>query len=526
MVIKIYSEVKEDFDLITEIDFDLEEWHNYELMFEKTENPKLHKKIFKPHKSGTGGRLNFQNFVGDTEIEGKWIQVKSKKFDKDQFEGMLNEVKDQMANLPFSYDAPTYLPYERVPETAPEILYHDFAYLRYIMCQMDKRDHLESQIRKILYDPHRKLDKEDHYINVDKIHRIDSKTLSNILLNTKNLIKLSASSQLRSTTLGRKLTIDDQTYYPSKVLSSIIISSYDTPENRFIKYFLKQCESIINAFKDYIQSSEKLDLIDSNLERDIEYMLNFLKTIQVDSIFSEVEDITFIPIGSSILQKKEGYRDILEFYSLLNMRASYNPMEINLQRIIQNKDIAILYEYWCFFKVKEILEDSLGKCRKAIGAKINELYSDIEHELCIEFGKDCKLYYNKSFRKGRKESYSLLLRPDIALEIGKDIYLFDAKFRIDKLPEEKTSEEDEETIDSTYKKIDLYKMHTYKDAIIKAKSVFILYPGEEERFYPKSCEKINLPGGLKQVIRDIISPSPIFSDGVGAISLIPSKFKK
>lgn len=521
MVIEIYSEVKADFVPITDIN-ELVEWEDYEIKFEENETQTLHKKIFSKHKSGNSGILKFKNFVGYTEIEGHPIWVKSKIFDQDQFEGMLNEVKDQMANLPFSYDAPTYLPYERVPETAaPEILYHDFAYLRYIMCQMDKRDHLESQIRKILYDPHRKLDKEDDYIDVDKIHRIDSKTLSNILFNTRNLIKLSASSQLRSTTLGRKLTIDDQTYYPSKALSSIIISIYDTPENRFIKYFLKQCESIIKAFKDHIQSSEKLDFIDSNLERDIEYMLNFLKTIQVDTIFSEVEYITFIPIGSSILQKKEGYRDILEFYSLLNMRSSYNPMEVNLKRIIQNKEISDLYEYWCFFKVKEILEDSLGKCRKAIGAKVNELYSYIEWNLCLEYRNDCKLYYNKMFRNGNG-SYSVSLRPDIALEIGTDIYLFDAKFRIDRLLEEILSEEDE---DSKYKRIDLYKMHAYKDAIIKAKSVFILYPGEEEIFYPKSCGNINQPGGLEKVIRDIISPSPKFTDGVGVISLKPSKLK-
>lgn len=521
---EIYLKEKKKFVPITDVK-ELDEWCDYEVKFQ--DPPKLHRKIFSAFKSGSCGIINFQNFVGFTKIEGHQILVKSKKFDNNEFNAMLSDIKNQIANLSFYFDSPTYLPYKKVPEPAPDILYHDFAYLRYIICQTDERDCLESQIRKILYDPHRKLEKEVNYFDVDRIHTIDNKTLYNIISETKNLTKLLANSQLISTTLGKNLTTGRHTHYPSRVYANTIVSSFDTPENRFIKYFLKQCESIVKAFKDYIHSysSEVFYLMDCNLNRDLEFILNFLRTIQVDTIFSEVEDITFIPIGSSILQKKEGYREILEFYSLLNMRASYNTLEVNLQRIIQNKDIATLYEYWCFFKVKEILEDLIGKCRKTIGTTFNELYSYIEWELCLEFSNDCKLYYNKAFRK-ESESYSVTLRPDIALEIGNDIYLFDAKFRMDKLPQIEAFENDvEETPDSTFKKSDLYKMHTYKDAIKTAKSVFILYPGEEEIFYPKYRGVIKQQfGGLERVILDLNS-SKNFADGVGVLSLNPSKLK-
>ena len=53
----------------------------------------------------------------------------------------------------------------------------------------------------------------------------------------------------------------------------------------------------------------------------------------------------------------------------------------------------------------------------------------------------------------------------------------------------------------SWKKADLYKMHTYRDAIPQAHSVRILYPGTEERFFELSKDQPD--------------------HGVGAIPLVP-----
>lgn len=501
---------------------ELEEWKDYEIRFQ--EIPRLHRRIFTEFKAGNYGVINFQNFVGLTEIEGHQIRVKTRKFDSGTFEAMLNDVKNQLSNLPFFFDVPTFLPYTRSPDPAPTILYHNFAYLRYIMCQEEKCDRLESQIRKILYYPHRKLKNEDNYLDISRIHRVDAKTLYDVASQPHNLTRVPAESQLALTSLGRNLTSKDGTYYPRKVHVNTIVSSFDTPENRFVRHFLKHCNQIVKAFKEYIDTrcSEIQQLLDINLQRDMGDMISFLGNTLQNTLFSEVDDLTFLPIGSSVLQKREGYRNVLEYYAMLNMNASYNTLEINLQKVIQNKDIATLYEYWCFFKVKETLEKIIGMPQKAIGVSFDESCSELDYGLCLKFPNDTNLHYNKKFC-GRKDSYSVSLRPDITLEVKDKRYLFDAKFRIDRLSDVDMSDDDSETSpESTFKKDDLCKMHTYRDAIKDTGSVFILYPGEEEKFYPKfEGSKLQL-SSLEHVIQHLIF-SESCVEGIGAISLRPSQ---
>ncbi len=63
-----------------------------------------------------------------------------------------------------------------------------------------------------------------------------------------------------------------------------------------------------------------------------------------------------------------------------------------------------------------------------------------------------------------------------------------------------------------FKNADLYKMHTYHDALPLAKSVWILYPGTEAGFFGvdgQRCSSIDeLPGML---------------DGVGALPMVPEQ---
>ncbi len=101
--------------------------------------------------------------------------------------------------------------------------------------------------------------------------------------------------------------------------------------------------------------------------------------------------------------------------------------------------------------------------------------------------------FSRSKEQGRR-SYSVPLRPDIALCVpapaareGRAFHLMDAKFKLTRVKAvfahdgddaEKTRQET-----SRFKRDDLYKMHTYRDAIPTARSVLVLYPGEEQRFF-------------------------------------------
>lgn len=130
-----------------------------------------------------------------------------------------------------------------------------------------------------------------------------------------------------------------------------------------------------------------------------------------------------------------------------------------------------------------------------------------------------KLFYNLRFSDGSKyRSYSLAFKPDYTLLLtinDKDYYIhFDAKYRseleiidfynkiesskdLDKEIEQRDSLEEKEYV---FKDGDIYKMHTYKDSILKTEGSYVLYPGNRTKQFYES---------------DTIIPS------VGAFSLTP-----
>lgn len=206
--------------------------------------------------------------------------------------------------------------------------------------------------------------------------------------------------------------------------------------------------------------------------------MEILEEHQDNAIFAEVGELIRFPANSVVIQKREGYSCKLKFYNMLNGSIHLPLSKSQLQLIIENKDIATLYEIWTYIKTIKVLERCTNsKPIVAIAATTDEFSANFDYKISVEFrynGKKITLYYNKTYSRGRG-SYSLTLSPDIVMEIGKDKYIFDAKFKVRTI-----SWDDEEKDDKfTFKHEDICKMHTYKDAIEGVRYSCILYPNPE-----------------------------------------------
>ena len=79
-----------------------------------------------------------------------------------------------------------------------------------------------------------------------------------------------------------------------------------------------------------------------------------------------------------------------------------------------------------------------------------------------------------------QSSYSVPLRPDFTWKRGGQAeVVFDAKFRLERLD---VAGEDDDSPETTAKRADLYKMHTYRDAL-GVRAAVAVYPGTESVFY-------------------------------------------
>jgi len=247
----------------------------------------------------------------------------------------------------------------------------------------------------------------------------------------------------------------------------------------------------------------------SELVEQCTHMEEILEEWIQHEFFSLVGEMIELPYNSMILQKREGYKEIYDFYNRLLCSLEFQLPEEKLKRLIENKDVAQLYEIWTFIAMINTLEYKFNMTpKRSLVIKTDEYRATLGSGICVSYeykGLDVKIWYNKTFYKG-KGSYSLTLRPDIVLEIGDKKYIFDAKFKLESLTWDQSSEDDiEETSTFTFKNGDIYKMHTYKDAISGSVFSCILYPN------PNESDPLFFPDGTG-------------NNGVGAIPLLPSNY--
>jgi predicted component of viral defense system (DUF524 family) len=134
-----------------------------------------------------------------------------------------------------------------------------------------------------------------------------------------------------------------------------------------------------------------------------------------------------------------------------------------------------------------------------------EIHSSDQHGLNWQskarFGSAGRLVYNQSVR-----GYSVSLRPDFLwYRNGKPEVALDAKFRLDRV------DWSDETSTATVKNDDLYKMHTYRDAL-SLRAAVVVYPGDRQVFWRLNRMVVEAD------LRDLVAGT---TTGIGALALMP-----
>ena len=239
-----------------------------------------------------------------------------------------------------------------------------------------------------------------------------------------------------------------------------------------------------------------------------------------------------IPFSSTVLQRRRGYRRVLQHFSRIRLAPMIPLDKDGMRDLLELKNIALLYELWTFFRLVHEISAVLGSPPVRSGRLTSDLFQTaFAAGGTFEWDPGVRLVYNQRFsrsRRGQTHSYSVPLIPDIALRVSggpnAGLHLFDAKFRVRALTDVGLAADDKEADDEkaaervgSFKRADIYKMHAYRDAIPDARSVWILYPGGQFRFF-------GVPGGGgRSGHRAASSPEglPGEFDGVGAIPVAP-----
>ena len=317
-------------------------------------------------------------------------------------------------------------------------------------------------------------------------------------------------------------------------------TTHNTIENRFLKHALTLIEKRYSALAKRI-----LDEYVLNSESEKEHIrktADELKHLVRNPFFRTIGKFEGLRQESLILQRDVNYSKIYRTYAILQKSFSLNDGMYRME----TKDIATLYEIWCFIQVEKVVKQLFGETGKpdvvAEHRSRQEMHGLFTRELStgqrshIVFKQGdvtlAELYYNPrhdSHEEGIRginnlQSLTVVQKPDIVLQLTKDdiqrgmnlTYLFDAKYRIEESNGREVPPDDA-----------INQMHRYRDAIYYSqphdglrKEVlggYILFPGKMDKSNPlyKSVEQVNIgafplrPGDqefdmLRDFIRDLM----------------------
>jgi predicted component of viral defense system (DUF524 family) len=515
----------------------LTEWEKYRIKAkDKTRNKYLGKQdakiFFGDHEAeydevGDYWSFVFKNYIGKSQIrmcvKNHYlpflnVEVKSSKLTLDEkselfypefSRRLVDSLWKWQLTLPFEITSPTLIAVEDVPiPPALPILFHQ-------IIDNDKR--IVESIQTILANPHKDLTTEQEQVNLYEIESVDADVCISIFHNPEQLIKAKSSDL----SLCSKL----KGFIPEKIMQFKNIETFDTPENRFVKQFIRELLLSMKRIEDLVLKEQYTKGLGEKLERWRE-IKGALETALLSGCFQEVDDLN-APSNqtSQVLLKREGYRELLQIHNKLLL--SKSPIFAYLDEIIAERNIADMYEFWCFFELSRRLQAKdvfNGDFRIDIETALEGGLAQSKAKAILG---DYELIYNKRFLRSRKGSYSVPLKPDFSLQKdNKTLLVLDAKFRFsvkDQELESSSAEDYQENaigrleVERIAKISDIFKMHTYRDAL-GAKSATILYPGNQNVFFSK-LDYSKTKGNFEEIFRKICD----FEEGVGYLAFVPSQ---
>jgi len=227
-----------------------------------------------------------------------------------------------------------------------------------------------------------------------------------------------------------------------------------------------------------------------------------------------------LPLGSPVLQRKAGYRELLHLW--LQFHVGAQLAWDGGQDVWQGgaRNVAMLYEYWLFFQLEALFRAKFA-CEATLHSVLVEndgglprlkLQRGLElrtpiggvwsqtagRRLAAEFHFNRKFTRRRDRNHSRRGSWTRGVQPDYTISIWPaDFTLeeaeeketmvhihFDAKYRVDFAKAVFGDDSDEEVIHdradsqrapTAAKYSDLLKMHAYRDAIRRTGGAYVLY---------------------------------------------------
>jgi predicted component of viral defense system (DUF524 family) len=309
----------------------------------------------------------------------------------------------------------------------------------------------------IVEKPHTSLQRKTETKPIEKARHLDSKRLGIIL--RKGVRRPSG------------IVLPSGVILPRHLPELTRQTSYDTAENRHVKYLLSQTANRLQTIARTEESGDE----DAELSAEQMFfrafrpvaldMLRLIERLLQNSFLSRIQASPAPASGTQVLQKHPTYSAFTRRARLLNggLSVTGGVLQIGL------KNIAELYEYWCFLKLISVLGEQfqleqLDFVQTRSTSVVVVLKKGLESKVRFrgKDGREIAVLYNRAFTN----LPTLSQKPDNIIELtdGRTLHILDAKYKIASDVEYlRQFSHPGPTSD------DINTMHRYRDAIVLPK---------------------------------------------------------
>lgn len=401
--------------------------------------------------------LNFQNDVGIAGIEvirGKErvkvsFEVFPLKLDyRTDYVQMRDEVAEIARNLTMTVQGRAFGLASPFPAESPTLA-EWLSLIRYYF------NRLVATANAIAQNPHCRLEERTELVSLAKARRVDERALKRMMRGRIDRV----GAVLPDTTM----------VLPERVPALKRRVTFNTPENQHAKALLLETQrNLQRALQVEKTGDEDSDLTAEQkffkaIRSEAKDMLFQLQRVLRAPFLKETTEVLQNRPSSLVFDRHPHYAALERIARLLNGGLSLGgaPLQIGV------KNIAQLYEYWCFLRLVKLLREQLAleqqsvvrtEHLKTVVVLKKGVKSTIDFREPIS-GKRLSLIYNRQFQG----LPTIGQRPDNVIQLFSEtkLYLFDAKYRL--------------AVDKDYQKSyggvgptteDINTMHRYRDAIV------------------------------------------------------------
>jgi len=425
------------------------------------------------------GEVNIE--VLPTKLDDNSIPKEDPNYRKN-YQFMLKDIAEKCTELLMQINSPVTQNFEINFNKDNQTRYQRFAFISALI----NTNEFDEAVHKIIASPTTKWLEELELKDIRSVRRMNSFSIRQIA-SRSNRVKL-------ATPIGNLYDV------PTKIETTRKTETTDTAENRFIKHalevFLQFCVDCRNLFMTNGYSKSKIEA-----EALVEKLENHLN----HPFFKEIERPTTLKLNSPALQRKSGYRELLNAWLQFDLAAKLIWKGGDDVYKAGKRDIAVLYEYWLFFILYDLMKTKFELSDNFQSGAYGHLIESTDDGLnvMVKSGKltalegtyksegrelHIKFSYNRTFdggvkynQKNKKDTFSgswtKPLRPDYTLSIWpeeikdeeiaeqeeKIVHIhFDSKYKVQQFTiktdvEENLTETEEDSIDliiDNEKKID------------------------------------------------------------------------